>query len=337
MADHRDIHMIPNPLYAEVSAAQNDEGTTVGNYEDVDPYVTQKVVNSRQRGIKPSARKVPIFYFLLLACVLVLLCLVVALVSVSPSKPISSLPSEPLPSSPSEPMPSSPSEPLPSSPSEPVPSSCANIIESSPLSVSGYYVVRSSSGSLVQVYCDMGVVCDGSRGWMRLVDVNYLHYSLLRNSCNTLEFLSAHRMQYGRVCGQFTGYTQLSIQNSSRQCGLPPFNPQAGIDDSYVAGFSITHGRPRQHICSLASSYEEGDWCPGFNGSATPPEFVGKNYFSGSCDSNYFDCEFLSPSWFIVNLTQPVSDNMEVRVCTGFYDDINSFYFGYGKLMIFVQ
>ena len=53
---------------------------------------------------------------------------------------------------------------------EPVPSSCADIIESSPLSVSGYYVVRSSSGSLVQVYCNMGVVCGGNRrGWMRLV------------------------------------------------------------------------------------------------------------------------------------------------------------------------
>ena len=44
------------------------------------------------------------------------------------------------------------------------------------------------------------------------------------------------------VCGQLVTYTDISIQNHSGWCRVPPFNAQASVDDSYVAGFSITHG-----------------------------------------------------------------------------------------------
>ena len=150
MAYHGDILMTPNPVYAEVSAIQKEKEVA---------SASEEAVNLWQACKKYNTKKV-ITYILLSSFLFVQLCLIVALLVVTVA------------------------------PSQPVPSSCADIIESSPLSVSGYYVVRSSSGSLVQVYCDMGVVCDGnSRGWMRLVDVNYLHYwsSSLRNSstCNT--------------------------------------------------------------------------------------------------------------------------------------------------------
>ena len=302
MAYHGDILMTPNPVYAEVSAIQKEKEAAAAS---------QEAVNLWQACKKYNARKV-IVYIFLPSFLFVQLCLIIALlvVTVAPSKP--------------------------------VPSSCADIIESSPLSVSGYYVVRSSSGSLVQVYCDMGVVCDGSRGWMRLVDPYYYRSSSFRNSstCSTVESFSTLGIQYSRVCGLLMGYTRIYFQYyTSELCGMPPFNPQAGIDDPYVSGFSITHGRPRQHIWSLASSYEEGDWCPAFDGSKNPPKFVGKDYFLGSCDlSHYSRCEFDSKLWLIVNLTEPVSDNIELRACSGFYDEnITNFYFNINNLMILVQ
>ena len=300
MAYHGDILMTPNPVYAEVSAIQKEKEAAAAS---------QEAVNLWQACKKYDARKV-ITCILLPSFLLVLLCLIVALLVVTVA------------------------------PSQPVPSSCADIIESSPLSVSGYYVMRSSSGSLVQVYCDMGVVCDGSRGWMRLMGLYYR--SSLRNSstCSTVESFSTPGIQYSRVCGKLIGYTTIYFHYiTSEVCVMPPFNAQVGIDDPYVTGFSITHGRPRQHIWSLASSYEEGDWCPDFDGSKTPPEFVGKNYLLGSCDLSYYStCEFDSNSWFIVNLTEPVSDNIELRACSGFYDEnIENFYFGSTNLMILVQ
>ena len=46
-------------------------------------------------------------------------------------------------------------------------------------------------------------------------------------------------------------------------------NTDAGIDNSYVDGLSITHGNPRQHIWTYAFGYE-----PQYN---NPPTFVGTN------------------------------------------------------------
>ena len=304
MADHRAIPMTPNPVYADLGEVQKEKEANA---------VPKEVVTSRQVACrKYNARRV-IVYILLPSFLFVQLCLIVALLVVTVA------------------------------PSQPVPSSCADIIESSPLSVSGYYVVKSSSGSLVQVYCDMaGVVCGGSRGWMRPMGPYYYRSSSLRNSstCSTVESFPTLGIQYSRVCGLLMGYTRISFQYTSELCGMPPFNPQAGIDDPYVTGFSITHGRPRQHIWSLAYSYEEVDWCPAFDGSKNPPDFVGKDYLLGSCDLSYYSrCEFDSNYlWLIVNLTEPVSDNIELRACSGFYDEnITNFYFGSTSLMILVQ
>ena len=220
MADHREIPMTPNPVYGEVISATHAEEEASN--------VSHEAINSRKTCRKYNTKNV-MFYILLPSFLVVLLCLVVALLVVTVA------------------------------PSQPVPSSCADIVEFSPLSVSGYYVVRSSSGSLVQVYCDMGVVCDGSRGWMRVVVSDYYQSSSVRNPsiCRTVESLSTNGVTYSHVCGQLVAYTDISIQNHSGWCRVPPFNAQASVDDSYVAGFSITHGRPRQHIWSLASSYEK--------------------------------------------------------------------------------
>ena len=52
-------------------------------------------------------------------------------------------------------------------------SSCSNILHHNPSSSSGYYLVRSSTGQLTSVYCDMTRTCDNiTGGWMRVAELD---------------------------------------------------------------------------------------------------------------------------------------------------------------------
>ena len=120
------------------------------------------------------------------------------------------------------------------------------------------------------------------------------------------------------------------------------------IDSYYVYGVSITHGMPRNHIWTLASGItggqhdiEHGHNCPCSEPRPTqPPSFVGDNYYceSGNPATSYptwiaghffredplwdgEQCEGQccsngkSPPWFTVELPNPTSDSIEVRIC----------------------
>ena len=148
--------------------------------------------------------------------------------------------------------------------------------------------------------------------------------------------------QYSRVCGRTIGY----------QIGSPDaFNYQATaqLDSYYVYGISITHGSPRRHIWTYAAGLSEGEWpgqssnCPCSNSShhsnVYPPSFVGDNYYceSGNPINEFFydhiytedvlwdgqQCEGQccsngkSPPWFSVDLPNPSTDDIEVRICYG--------------------
>jgi hypothetical protein len=126
---------------------------------------------------------------------------------------------------------------------------------------------------------------------------------------------------------------------------------QDDIDTYYVYGVSITHGSPRNHIWTLAAGISEGahtteGWdCPCSNLSRTDnnnvpsPSFVGNDYYceSGNPTETYQfnrfypndplwdgqQCEGqccsttdgLSPPWFTVELPNPTTDDIEVRIC----------------------
>ena len=159
--------------------------------------------------------------------------------------------------------------------------------------------------------------------------------------------------QYSRVCGRAIGY-QIGATNA--------FGFQAvgqTIDSYYVHGVSVTHSAPRNHIWTLASGLTDGafnireGWeCPcvdpSIPGNIFPPSFVGNNYYcesgnptdsiphlstlystdplwdgqqcEGECCSNG-----KSPPWFSVELPNPTTDDIEVRICSaeGSDDDDN--------------
>ena len=114
------------------------------------------------------------------------------------------------------------------------------------------------------------------------------------------------------------------------------------IEGAYVAGVSLTHGSPRQHIWTFAAGLSEdfptrGDACPcDASISIGIPPFVGGDYFcesgvnSGStsglhpedslwdgqgCSNSSTCCSFNSPPYFTKQLPSPTSDPIEARLC----------------------
>ena len=143
--------------------------------------------------------------------------------------------------------------------------------------------------------------------------------------------------QYSKVCGRVIGY----------QFGSPSAfeNEHLIIDEAYVEGVSITHGRnPRKHIWSYAAGSSEQNGCSNSkcpcNGGREPPSYVGNNYYCESayngtcyvidtffpddplwdgqqCDNDEGTCCTGTNTlpWFSVDLPDSTSDDIEVRIC----------------------
>ena len=151
------------------------------------------------------------------------------------------------------------------------------------------------------------------------------------------------RHQYSKVCGRIIGYQYGTTDAFGfRAAGHT-------IDSYYVYGVSVTHGAPRRHIWTLTAGYSEGKQTgtqqeqdcpcskPNQPGNAFPPSFVGNNYYCESGNPTYtycFNCLYStdplwdgqrcegqccsngkSPPWFSVELPNPTTDDIEVRIC----------------------
>jgi len=151
-----------------------------------------------------------------------------------------------------------------------------------------------------------------------------------------------HGVSYQKVCGRIIAYQYYQTD------AFAPyhFNRAVTIDGTYIDGVSITHGHhPRKHVWSFASTLDETranyDVCPctktdvAFTGVVPP--FVGQDYFcdTGSryhyqdriyshdplwdgsgCGSTSTCCRFNSPPWFCKQLSQPTTDDIELRLCS---------------------
>ena len=187
--------------------------------------------------------------------------------------------------------------------------SCSSLPTSCP---SGYYWVRSSNGSAVQVYCDMERVCgcSGTGGWTRVAYLNMTDpnqqcpgawmfqnrsteprrlcgvHNSIRQGCFSAMYVT-YGISYSRVCGRVIAYQDI---------GPYAFTTgNSSIDSYYMSGVSLTHGPPgaRQHIWTFAAGFGEhstGNWgCPCANRfPASVPSFVGNDFFceSGNPGSN---------------------------------------------------
>ena len=229
--------------------------------------------------------------------------------------------------------------------------SCAELAEREPDIPSGNYWILNSTQSPVQVFCEMGDVFPASLnvtgGWVRVANLNMtdpnqqcpenlqLSYtSPIRlcgrttdRSCDSVIF-TTYGVQYRQVCGRVRGY-QFASPDGFRQINCPtPCN----IDNPYVDGVSITHGAsPRKHIWTYGAN------CP-CTGGTPPPAFVGSDYYCESglnvhpwdyvlySNDTLWDgqdchrsertcCDPPNLPWFCKDLSEPTTDDLEVRLC----------------------
>ena len=226
-----------------------------------------------------------------------------------------------------------------------LPNSCKQLAETSPSLPSGYYSIY-LNGTALPVYCDMDREgCNSTGGWTRVVYLNMTSPSHQCPSawteitspirtcgrsngvgCDSVIF-STNGIQYSNVLGRVVGYQYGSPRAFSLGTG--------DIDSHYLDGVSITHGMPRDHICSFTASNVDNNRCP-CDSSYTAPSFVGDDYFCGSGNplgivySQFYpddplwdgqDCEattcctYNNPPWFCKELPQATTDDIEIRIC----------------------
>ena len=248
-------------------------------------------------------------------------------------------------------------------PSHPA-TSCREIKDLHPSSPSGHYWIRSLNGSSIQVYCDMTRSCGGiTGGWMEVANIDMANST---NSCPAgLRMLTSPKrlcainsdgpgcssavfnvqgIEYSRVCGKIIGYQQGSPD------AFEAYRHLVIIDDVYVDGVSLTHGRnPRKHIWTFAAALHEvaahpSTQCPCTNINVTTaipiPPYVGNDYFCDTASEQYFQykfypddplwdgqgcgslntcCTFNTPPWFMKQLPSPTTDDIEMRLCCNQY------------------
>ena len=204
--------------------------------------------------------------------------------------------------------------------------SCQAIHLLLPFAMSGYYWVRSSNGSSVQVYCEMTMKCDG-------INVGLLRVALLNNDnrgehlttsttssdqciqsnvtpgCSHTYF-SPMNITYSHICGTIEGYGLETVDGFGRylynpQQYLRPVNPT--INDNYVDGISLTYGEmpSTKHIWTFVANTRAD--ClrntPGFaiNSVSCLPNSCSS---AGGCSRHFFK-----------PLQQTTSEDIEMRLC----------------------
>ena len=165
-------------------------------------------------------------------------------------------------------------------------------------------------------------------------------------SSNTIE---VKKIEYSKVCGRIAAYQvgspdAFGISNPNTN-NSPRETNAISIDDNYVDGVSLTYGiSPRQHIWTFAAALNEEAGSPNLKclcinkaiSSSSVPIFVGNDYFCSTAATTgdsliFYDsktlwdgsgcspknkcCDFNNPPWFYKKLSEPITDNIEMRVC----------------------
>ena len=156
--------------------------------------------------------------------------------------------------------------------------------------------------------------------------------------CNSFN-IPTSGASYKTVCGWFRGY-QIGTLDGFHNFSLPQ-----SIESYYVDGVEVTYGVPgnRHHVYTYAvgnlyvGSYESSCPCAG---GAAPPDFVGSDYYCESgnpdpspsmpglfypdvlwdgqqCDGNESTCcQSSNLPWFCKTFAIPITEDLEVRICT---------------------
>ena len=199
------------------------------------------------------------------------------------------------------------------------------------------------SGTWMRVgYFDMrcfGVNCPAPLRKLTRDNRNYCTRNV--KGCSSIHFGSLGK-NYSAICGRVIAY-QYGNMNAFH-------SESSSINGAYAEGVLITRGHPREHVWTYtigdnaanpSGTYAAGDICPCARSHATqPPSFVQGDYYcnssnGGNSDSpsghlyskplwngqgpSYFAestcCSRPGQPWFSKNLSQPTTDDIELRWC----------------------
>ena len=261
-------------------------------------------------------------------------------------------------------------------------SSCQQLAQDHPHAAPDYYWVSNGTMQPVKVYCDMDQhCCNSTGGWVRVANIDMTDpnqqcppgcrqrtdfRSCDRSDtgfgCTPITFPS-HGIEYRQVCGWIRAY----LYRYTRAFNPYYNNRSYTVEDGYVFGMSLTHGRhPHQHIWTFASAFSEyyrhGIVCPCTRTdrpyTGVVPPFIGEDYFCDTavnathrfpsvselytddplwdgqgCGPTSTCCSFHRPPWFCKQLPQPTTDDLELRVCGEIYYGSSPF----DQIQIYIQ
>lgn len=214
--------------------------------------------------------------------------------------------------------------------------SCQEIKQNNENATSGYEVIfpQGFFGPSLDVFCDQST--DGG-GWTRIVNYNRAtdgcleNYSELDNSCLKTtrvdtQIINTAGLMYNEVRGNVIARQYASTNAFKR------FNASSNIDDIYIDGISFSYNDEnsnRAHIFSYAiaiSNSVSGDdrACPA-SGGATPPAFVGNNFYcesgnsSGSWELELYEPQLFRNKEFSITLNEETRSPIEIRVMNDEY------------------
>ena len=166
-----------------------------------------------------------------------------------------------------------------------------------------------------------------------------------RQNCDSV-FYPVKGRHYSSVCGKIIAFHKGVFGGFSSVWSNRAFT----IEETYVAGVSLTHGPPgaRQHVWTFVGTISEIDntfngklHCPCSNNdnwTYEVPSFIGNDYFCDTgnrgpgysenafylndplwdgegCGSTSSCCQFNSPPWFCKSLPRATTDDLEIRLC----------------------
>ena len=127
---------------------------------------------------------------------------------------------------------------------------------------------------------------------------------------------NTNNLQYQRVCGRATMFKYQSTDGFYQH-----LCPGCTIEDPYVDGLSITYGSSgsRKHTWSFSVLHD----CTSASIARfrTPPNFVGNNFFCGAPTHHahnglHSHDPLFTDQWFCVQLPQPTTERLEMRLCS---------------------
>ena len=149
---------------------------------------------------------------------------------------------------------------------------------------------------------------------------------------------NTQNITFDRICGKVKGYQK------GNSVGFYSGKFHKSINDVYVSGVSITLGDPRKHVWTYAAGVSDDGYYPDWNCPCAktpgpdPPTFLGNHYYcesgntgtyqsgdyhtadplwdgDGCHDASNNCCTNLDMPWFFRQLSMPMHDYLEARIC----------------------